>query len=415
MMPQLKTLTLAELRQYADQWNDLWERSDVRLPTVRAEGVNLWCQSFAPRHDFTALVIESDKKFVAALPLLIDRAGKFFTVYRLPTNCTVNAGDLLVDPAHDLQLATQLLAAHLCRLPATFAAFENIAIQTDRWQRFIAALGSEHRELHISPGHDVGVIDVFHNWQAYTQCWSRNFRRSLNRSRKKLEAAGDVQVSRLREPDNEELYRVLEKCFAIEDSGWKGASGTSILQTPGLRDYYHQEARMMRDSGMLDLWLLTLNDQIIAFDYSQLSKTTSFSHKVSFDPAWEKCSPGRALQMYQLEQYHQDPSVALIDTLGVHCEMKAKWTTRTYKSSRCFVAIGSRWSNSLLAGIKFVRRLTQASGRSEPGQSSIKPGAEDYLRTARESTAGDAQPAKNVAPQLPVACPSPATHQQPCG
>ena len=404
-MLQLKTFTLAELCEHADRWNDLWQRSEVRLPTTRAQGIKLWCQSFATDRAFTALVVESEGEFVAALPLVRESAFKLFTVYRLPNNCTVSAGDLLVDPNCNVQRVTELLADEVCRLPATCAAFENIAIESDRWQRFIAALDAQKRQLHISPGHDVGVIDIFHDWKAYTKYWSRNHRRSLNRAGKKLEASGKVEVSRLVDPSDEQLYETLEACFVIEDAGWKGANGTSILQTSRLRDYYHLEAKWLRDEGMLDLWLLKLDDQIIAFDYTQLSKTTSFSHKISFDPKWEKCSPGRALQMYQLEQYHEDPAVALVDTLGVHCDVKAKWTTRTYKSSRCFAAVGSRWSNLMLKGFKLARRLAKAVGRAETIEPRIEPGAADYWESERPKS--ESRPESPVAP-LPIAIPLPA-------
>jgi CelD/BcsL family acetyltransferase involved in cellulose biosynthesis len=406
-MPHLIKLTLSELVDQAKQWDDLWDRSEARLPSQRAEGIKLWCQSFAPGAPLTALVVEQDKKFIAALPLVKVQLLRWFTVYRLPSNCTVNSGDLLIDPNCDAQLATQLLARQITKLPGILAAFENIEIQSERWQRLIDALRSANRELHISPGHDVGVIDIFHDWEAYTGSWSRNHRRSINRSQKKLEAAGDVQVLRLRDPSDQDLYETLEACFAIEDLGWKGESGTSILKTPRLRQYYHQEARMMRDLGMLDLWLLKLNDQIIAFDYSQLAKNVSFSHKISFDPAWEKYSPGRALQRYQLERYHQDPSVKQVDTLGVLCEVKAKWTTRSYKSSRCFVAVGGRWSNLLLRGFKWVRGLARRLRRVEIQAPTIKHGAESYLQLENKPQAS-AEPNASIAPQ--IICGSSALH-----
>ena len=98
----------------------------------------------------------------------------------------------------------------------------------------------------------------------------------------------------------------------------------------GAAQYFHREARLMRDNGMLDLWMMKLNNDVIAFEYCQYSKGTCFSHKISFDPNWQKFSPGRVLRSYQLERYHEDPSSKSLDTLGVLCGAKAKWVTRTY-------------------------------------------------------------------------------------
>ena len=43
-MFQLKTLTLAELAEHADKWDDLWQRSATRLPSGRFRGIQLWRQ-----------------------------------------------------------------------------------------------------------------------------------------------------------------------------------------------------------------------------------------------------------------------------------------------------------------------------------------------------------------------------------
>ena len=47
-----------ELRDHAEQWNDLWQCSDVTDPTARAEQVAIWLEHFAPHGEFRALVVE---------------------------------------------------------------------------------------------------------------------------------------------------------------------------------------------------------------------------------------------------------------------------------------------------------------------------------------------------------------------
>ncbi len=383
-MHYLQTLTLDQLAQQADLWDDLWQRSDVRLPSKRAQGVQLWRETFAADAECLAIVVRDHDRLIAGLPLVKDTTRWPLTIYRLPSNDTVSSGDFLIDPNCDVAAATESLANHISRLSGTVAAFEGIEIQCDRWQRLIGAFQNAGRVLHVSQGHDVGVIDIHHDWEAYTRSWSRNHRSAIKRSRKKLESEGKLEVQCLRDASDSELYQVMESCYVIEDQGWKGENGTSILRTPGLREYYHQEARIMRDCGMLDLWLLKLNDQIIAFEYCHHCKATCFSHKISFDPKFDRFSPGRVLRCIQLEQYHQDPATESLDTLGLLCEAKAKWVTRTYKSSRCFVAIGGRWSNLLLHGFKSARELTASLRKAQSEPVSIKPGAASCAPSAED-------------------------------
>ncbi len=383
MMLRSQTMNSSELTEHAKQWDDLWAASDIGLPAMRSQGVLLWSNTFAPKAKLKALVVKDGGRFVAGLPLVEDKTRWPVTIYRLTSNCTVSSGDLLLDPNCDVDSVTNMIAAELARLPGMFIALEGIPVQSDRWQRLIAKLRTAGHELHVSPGHDVGVVDILHDWEAYTRSWSSNHRSAIKRSRNKLEAEGTVSVVRMRQPSDEELHTALEACFTIENTGWKGENGTSILSTPGLGEYYQQEARMMRDLGMLDLWLLKLNDQIIAFEYCHFSKGTCFSHKISFDPDFDRFSPGRVLRCMQLEQYHQDPNARLLDTLGVLCEAKAKWTTRSYKSTRCFLATNALGANLALRSLKTIRSLRKKLKSPEPAPTTIHPGAEKYFELAK--------------------------------
>lgn len=399
-MLTIQSLTLANLAVHADSWNDLWRRSESRLPSQRAEGIRLWCEAFATESELTALVVRQEDQFVAALPLIRETRGGILTIYRLPSNCTVRAGDLLLDPNADVNAAIALIASQLTALAGTLAALEGIDIGSDRWQRMVNGLRERGHELHVSAGHDVGVVDILHDWEAYTRSWSRNHRSALKRTRKKLESSGDVQVIRLRDPSDQLLHETLEACFAIEDRTWKGESGTSIVKTPGMREYFHREAKIVRDAGMLDLWLLKLDGQIIAFEYCHLSKGTCFSHKISFDPDWERFSPGRLLRYYQLQQYHQDPQVDQLDTLGVLCQAKAKWTTRSYTCGRVVASIGGPCSQLLLKGLKASRQLYKRVRSERLPSESIAPGAASYLELAsgRPETATIAPPIHHPSP-----------------
>ena len=381
-MLTIQSLNLADLARHADAWNDLWRRSESRLPSQRAEGIQLWCETFATGSELTALVVRQEDQFVAALPLIRETYGGVLTIYRLPSNCTVRAGDLLIDPNADVNEAIALVASQLTALPGTLAALEEIDMGSDRWQRMVRRLRGQGHELHVSSGHDVGVIDILHDWEAYTSSWSRNHRSAVKRTRKKFEASGDVQVIRLCDPSDQLLHETLEACFAIEDRTWKGESGTSIVKTPGMREYFHREAKIVRDAGMLDLWLLKLDGQLVAFEYCHLSKGTCFSHKISFDPAWERFSPGRLLRFYQLQQYHQDPQITLLDTLGVLCQAKAKWTTRSYTCGRVVASIGGPFSRQLLKLLKSSRQLSRRLRWAPVSSESIAPGAASYLESA---------------------------------
>lgn len=381
-MPQVVRLSAEQLASHAESWDSLWRRSDSRLPNNLAAGVRLWCNSFSSASEFVAVAVVDGDEFLAAIPFVKSRKGPL-RFYSLPANHTVAAGDLLVDPARAEEAIDGIIEG-LRSFPGGLFAFEGIEIESNRWQALISALADQHVVMHQSRGHDVGVVDVLHDWDAYQKSWSRNHRSAIKRTRNKLNAEGDVTIERIRKPSDDELHSLLEKCFAIEDRSWKGSEGTSILKSDGLRDYYHQEAKLMRDAGMLDLWLLQLDGEPIAFEYCHFSKGVCLSHKISFDPQWEKYSPGRLLRYFQLQQYHEDPACVELDTLGVLCEAKAKWITRRYRSSRLYLGMGIG-ASAAINGWKTLRTIRdqwRPVEKSEP----IKCGAERYMETAKNAT-----------------------------
>jgi len=106
-------------------------------------------------------------------------------------------------------------------------------------------------------------------------------------------------------------------------------------------DYFVAEATNMLDNGMLHLWLLKLDGQLIAFEYCIVAKGVVFSNKISFDPDYSKYSPGNVLRFHQHEFYQQDQQTRMFDMMGITCKNKAKWATRTYSTSNLVVANGA--------------------------------------------------------------------------
>ncbi|MEM1069179.1 MAG: GNAT family N-acetyltransferase [Planctomycetota bacterium] len=402
-MSQLVQLSTSHLTEHSDRWDALWHRSECRLPSCLAAGLELWRETFASNNELTALVAADGRSFQAALPLVRSRKGGLRS-FQLPADCTVVAGDLLVDPRDEGE-AIEQIADGLCSLPDGLLIFEGIEIEAARWQKLIGCLQERGLTLHQSRGHDVGVVDILHDWDAYRSSWSKNHRSAIKRTQNKLNAQGEVSVQRLQAASDAELESALEACFAMEDRSWKGQNGTSILQTPGLRDYYHAEAKLMRDRGLLDLWILRVDNEPIAFEYCHFAKGVCLSHKISFDPAWDRFSPGRLLRALQLQQYHDDPACKELDTLGILCEAKAKWITRRYRSARLFAANGFA-PGMAIRGWKSLRAVRDMRRKTEP--TSIKCGAARYLESANPSQSSGSLP--SLAAPTPQLSPSALAH-----
>ena len=355
--------SLSELAQYHDSWNDLWQRSATYLPTCRAEVIDLWVRHFAADQRFSAILVTKDGQLAAALPLVhYQKAGVAFA--SLPVNCWANAGDLLIDEHLDPAPIIDKLVAGLAYLPVSVLTFDEVPVDTARWQAFQSGLQRAGKEQAFLRENRVGIVDVGSDWPEYLARWKSKPRRSLKRLERRLREAGDIQLRRYGE-DTDQLPELMSVAFELENRSWKGDAGSSVLATPGMADYLLQEAAIASRDGFLDLWLLHVDEVPIAFGYCHRSKGVCVYHKTGYDPGYRQFAPGKLLKRFQFEQLHHDPDVRLVDLLGTFSASKAEWATRTYRNGRIVAAIGGTFSNVLVRSFLQARPLVRGLFRQQ--------------------------------------------------
>lgn len=330
-------------------WNSLWSRSDVNYPGNRAENIANWMRHFAPNNELILNTVWEDEKLVAAMPLF-NKGQKFgLANWSLTTNCWAVCGDLLLDPEYSSDLLCEHLVDGLGSESWSLIKFEGIASTSNRWQSFTRSLKAKGHLARESCGGPIALTDVLQDWTAYQASWSGNHRAAVKKGIKRLNALGTVEVERFQSPEDGDLSAVLTQCFELENRTWKGEAGTSVLKSDML-DFFIDEATNLLDSGMLHLWLLKLDGQLIAFEYCPVAKGVVYSNKISFDPEFSRYSPGNVLRFHQHEFYQQDEQTHLFDMMGITCKNKAKWATRTYETSNLLVSNGAMGNLVLSVG-----------------------------------------------------------------
>lgn len=327
------------LRDVAASWNDLWLRSGVTLPTARASLVAHWVQTLATEQRFHGLAIESDGRFLAAIPLVESRLRGLVKVGRLPCNEWSWAGDLLLDPEAAPDVVQRLVAA-IKELSLPLLWFDGVPLEQPHWQQFLEALRDRDIAYQRHERFRIGVVDLTGDWSNYQSERSRNFRRQLRKIAQRAEELGGVALSLHRPTDAGELERLLQRGFEVEDRSWKGRDGTSILKSPEMCSYLREQALLLAEMGQLELYFLEFGGQPIAFEYGMASKGTYFSPKVGYDEEYSHLTPGQLLRLKMIEQFFADPARKTWDFLGPLAEATDRWTTSTYAIERLVVATG---------------------------------------------------------------------------
>ena len=360
--------SLAELRVAAAAWDDLWLRSTTTLPIARAELVAQWVEQFQPAAQFRAVAVEQDGRLVAALPLVEQRLGRVLREATLTGNEWSPCGELLLDPSAGPAAVEALLEA-VAELPVAWLWFDGVPAHAPQWQRFATACEGRGAGLAVQPRFDVGWLPIGRDWPAYTASLSRSHRQAMNKVARRLEKAGRVRFQRTTRFARDEIESQLFAGFTVEDCGWKGQAGTSVLRTPDMFAYFVRQAEQLAAWNALDLSTLSLDERPIAFLYGYRGKGVLYTFKIGYDPNAAQFAPGQVLFYKLFEQLHADGEVTAVDFAGPLSEFTARWRPESYPISRLVVAprrlVGKA---ALYAYMHWWPRLKRWRGRIGPRQ-----------------------------------------------
>jgi CelD/BcsL family acetyltransferase involved in cellulose biosynthesis len=331
--------SVAELRNAAHEWDDLWWRSDVSMPLVRAELLAQWVEQFRPQADFHAVVIADQSRWVAALPLVSRRVGWIIPAAGLPCNPWAPCGDLLCDAtAADNDAAMDMLLAAVAGLPWHLLWLNDAAIGSPRWQRLISACDREGVTAHCHQQCRVARVEISSDWDAYQKRLAKNHRQAMNRAARRLAGEGDVQFEAFSHLETPHVEPWLREAFEVENFSWKGRAGSSVLRTPGMFDYFLRQAEQLAEWGQLEAADLRLDGRMIAFVYGFRAKSVCFAHKISYDPRFAALSPGQLLFYRMLERLHADGEARAFDFMGPVTQSHLRWRPVTYGVGRVVLA-----------------------------------------------------------------------------
>ena len=334
----LHLTSVEQLRAAATSWDDLWWRSDVAQPTVRAELLAQWIECFQPRGGFHALVVADGPQWVAALPLVPCRIGRLIPAAGLPTNPWSPCGELLLDPTTDADAAMDVLLAAAGELSWPLLWLNETVPEAPRWQALLRACSRAEMTASYHERYRVGRVEINQTWDIYRKHLPKSHRQAMQRYLRRLEGEGEVRFEMRSHLSVAEVEPWLQEAFELEDRGWKGAVGTSVLRAPDMFRFFVLHAEQLADWGQLETAALRLDDRLLAFVFGFRAKGVYFAHKIGYDPNFSAFSPGQLLFHHIFERLHAEGEVCALDFLGPLSQALSRWRPETYGIGRVALA-----------------------------------------------------------------------------
>jgi CelD/BcsL family acetyltransferase involved in cellulose biosynthesis len=135
------------------------------------------------------------------------------------------------------------------------------------------------------------VLDLTAGWEAVYQAKTSSKKRNLHRRRRRqLTELGRLDVVVARTPD--ELSSALEDAFRLHALRWEGRPDGSGFTTPVGKRFHREAIAEMTDLDVPRIVLLTIDGRAVAFHYYLAFEGRMYVHRLAFDPAVARFSPG---------------------------------------------------------------------------------------------------------------------------
>jgi CelD/BcsL family acetyltransferase involved in cellulose biosynthesis len=279
---ELETVTGADrFEQLAPEWDDLVRASQRSSPFLLHAWLRSWWRHFGEGAELAVSVARRDGRLVAALPVLV-RSHLGLRAARFLGGRQSALADLLLASGEHADVG-RALAARIAD-QADFVDLYGLPTRSN----VADALGSS---LALIERVEAPVLDLTPGWDAVYEAKTTSKKRNLHRRRRRqLSDLGRLEVVVARDPDD--LRPALEEAFRLHLLRWEGRpDGSGFATAPGKR--FHREVlETLAELDVPRIVLLKLDGRAIAFHYYLAFEGCMYVHRLAFDPAFGRFSPG---------------------------------------------------------------------------------------------------------------------------
>jgi CelD/BcsL family acetyltransferase involved in cellulose biosynthesis len=347
--------TSAEFASLQSGWDDLVRTMSRPSPFLLHGWLSAWCRHYVPDGDLRVHVVRDGDSLLGAFPLYVSRRRGLRVVQFLGATQSALADLLLADGAGTDVASTLVEAA---RSSGHDLADLFGVPNTGR----LAAL-RESAKLQLIERVEAPVLDLTPGFDAVYSAKTSSKRRNLHkrRLRQLSELGGDLRFSVARTP--EELSAALEHAFTLHLLRWNGRPDGSGFATPtGMR--FHREAILaLAEQDIPRIVTLELDGRPIAFHYYLAFAETMYVHRLAFDPALSRLSPG-VLTTLEAVRVASEEGLRRVEYLGGDERYKLEFADRVeplYQGLGMAATVPGRVAVAArLAGIATRKRLKRS-------------------------------------------------------
>src|SRR5579864_650146 len=363
------------IEHIAVEWRRLCDESGDEEVFYRPEWAQAYLQAFEPKADVILISAWAGERLRGILPLVRRRiivGGLPIVKLTLPANVHSLRASLTVCPGEEGAAVLNALWQGTKDLPRWDTLDVANVVEGSGLDRMVALAQTEGYRtarkrtsqtlyLPIAASAASSAPDKAGAQPPWLAGTRPKFRSHLRRAKRQLEEQGTLELKHYSAADPE----ALEKFYALEASGWKGAEGTAIKCDPHTRQFYDAVAQAAARDGYLSLDFLELSGKPIAGHFGFNLRGRYFLAKAGYHEAFRRHGPGQLLVNEILSQTPQR-GLREFDFVGPATWDESRWASARRTNYRVFI-FRKGWYGALLYAARISARdaVRKLLGRQE--------------------------------------------------
>lgn len=274
------------------EWDALVRAQPRPSPFMLHAWLLEWVRHYGDTGEVEVHVARRDGHLVAALPLIVQRVKGLRLLQFLGATQSALADLLLLDAGDDEAASAVLDRARAARYD--LADLFGLPVEN----RLADAAGPS---LKLIERVEAPVLDLSAGWDTVYSEKTGSKKRNLHRRRRRqlAEQGSSLTVDLAQTPD--ELEVALEDAFRLHELRWAGRPDGSHFATPVGKRFHRAAIQALAAQQIPRIITTRLDGRAIAFHYYFLLDERMYVHRLAFDPAFGRFSPGLVNTLDALE------------------------------------------------------------------------------------------------------------------
>lgn len=289
---------------------------------LRPGWFHAWFNSFRPDGLFLVVLAKSGKVF-GLFPCCMKEGED--EVVSLASMGTDGYFDFLLDPScpeSTMGAFVELLAKLRLASPMRF----NSLMDTSCCNLFRSSLRASGFPYWKTEQPSAPYVDLrAQSWEEYDASLHPKLKNNLRKGLRRAEREGNVWFEVVE--DHNCVKEVVAEAIRVEGEGWKGEQGSAIRCSTAKETWYRNLAQWAAGEGRLRLFVLRLNQRMLAFDFCIAGNETIFAVKTGYDQNLAgRFSPGNLMRYELMRRLFKDSGFRRYDFMGQCNPWKTEWT-----------------------------------------------------------------------------------------